>query len=108
MVFSTPCLQGVVSPLSKALALLVGIIGDSLFRVLLFLPVRPTVKRGGMVYIIVSTGSNIPAHLLDKPFKAVRVFLLQLRIFGFREENILVLAIGRGQLPTRSLCLALF
>ena len=35
----TPCLRGVLSLLSKALALLVGIIGDSLFRVLLFLPV---------------------------------------------------------------------
>ena len=66
MVLFTPCLRGVLSPLSKALALFERIIGDSLFRVLLFLPVRPPVKRGGMAYIVIPAGSNIPAHFLDK------------------------------------------
>ena len=46
--------------LSKALALLVGIIGDSLFRLLLFLVIsRPTPDSGGMVLVFLAAGSNI-------------------------------------------------
>ena len=48
------------------------------------------------------TGEDIPAHFLDKPFKAVRVFLLQLRIFAFSEENILVFAIGKPMKGVRT------
>ena len=52
MVFSTPCLRGVLSLLSKAFALPVGIIGYLLLWCFLcFIISRPTPDSGGMVLV---------------------------------------------------------
>ena len=64
-------------------------------------------QGGGIVLITFPVGGKVAAHFLDEPFQPVGVLCLQLVVFGLRQKNILVSAIGRGRLPTHSHCLAL-
>ncbi len=45
-----------------------------------------------MVGVHFPVGGYVLAHFLNEPFQPVRVFLFQLRILGFSEENIFISA----------------
>lgn len=77
------------------------------FSGLSFVVPRPYPQGGGIVLVAFPVGGKVAAHFLDEPFQPVGVLCLQLVVFGLRQKNILVSAIGRGRLPTHSLCLAL-
>ncbi len=77
---------------SKALALLAGIIGDSFLSCAFPVMSCPHTDSGGMVGVHFPVGGYVLAHFLNEPFQPVRVFLFQLRILGFSEENIFISA----------------
>ena len=54
----------------------------ALFRGALFVVPRPYPQGGGIILVAFPAGGKVAAHFLNEPFQPVRVFCLQLVVFG--------------------------